>query len=76
MPVRTRIWTVARFPIGSWTTGGPPSSSDYQDCEVYLMYAESREQATKRAQSVRARLKRKGEPLPTQSCPYSDNVVH
>jgi len=47
------IWTVARFPNGSWSTGGSPDSPDYADCEVFRVNAETREQATRKAQARR-----------------------
>lgn len=66
----TRLWTVVRFPAGVWSTGGKPSSPDYEDCEVYQIPADSREKATKKAQAVRSRLVKKGSPLPTQNAPF------
>lgn len=66
-----RSWTVVRFPAGMWSTGGDPSCEDYQGCEVYLVPADSREQATRKAQSVRGRLIKNGAALPSQAAPYS-----
>jgi len=63
-------WTVVRFPAGGWSYGGKPSEPDYAESEVYLIWAKSGEEATKKAQGIRARLKKKGESLPTQSNPY------
>jgi hypothetical protein len=57
-------WTVARFPNGSWTTGGKPSSKDYENCEVFVVEAESRESATKKAQAKRSRQRRSDWLLP------------
>ncbi|WP_227658020.1 hypothetical protein, partial [Klebsiella pneumoniae] len=71
--METRLWTVARFPVGSWTTGGRPEDSDYEFSEVYQIPAESREKATKKAQAVRSRLKKKGLPFPTQKQPYRED---
>jgi hypothetical protein len=68
--MESRLWTVGRYPAGVWSTGGKPSDSDYECCEVYQIQADSREKATKKAQAVRARLVKKGSPLPTQSEPY------
>lgn len=48
------LWTVARFPNGSWTTGGKPDSPDYAQCEVWQIEASSRRDATKKAQAKRA----------------------
>jgi hypothetical protein len=62
--------TVARFPIGSWTTGGPVEDPDYENCEVYSVPLTSREAATKKAQGIRRRLVAKGLSLPTQSNPH------
>jgi len=53
------LWTVARFPNGSWTTGGKPSDPDYAECEVWRIDAESRDDAKKKAQSKRAAQQRK-----------------
>ncbi len=71
--METRLWTVARFPVGSWTTGGSPEDSDYEFSEVYQIPAESREKATKKAQAVRSRLKKKGLPFPIQKQPYRED---
>lgn len=71
--METRVWTVGRFPAGVWSTGGKPSDPEYALCEVYLIPADSREKAKKKAQSIRARLVKKGSPLPTQASPYSAN---
>lgn len=66
----SRLWTVVRFPAGMWSYGGKPSSADYENCEVFLIPADSPKAATKKAQSIRARLVKKGLPLPTQAAPY------
>jgi hypothetical protein len=65
-----RLWTVARFPVGSWTTGGKPSDEDYKHCEVYEIDADSREKATKKAKAIRVRLVKKNLALPSQDEPY------
>lgn len=44
------VWTVARFPDGSWCTGGRPDDPDYALCEVFRIEAESRDEAKKKAQ--------------------------
>jgi hypothetical protein len=49
------LWTVARFPNGSWSTGGKPTDPDYALCEVWQIEADTREKATKKAQAKRAR---------------------
>lgn len=51
-------WTVARFPSGSWTTGGKPSDADYKGCEEFVVEAPDRKTATKRAQAKRTRQRR------------------
>lgn len=65
-----RVWTVGRFPAGVWSGGGSRSDPDYSECEVYLIPAESLEQAKKKAQAIRSRLVRKGSELPSQAAPY------
>lgn len=52
------IWTVVRWPNGSWSTGGKPSDPDYEICEVWRIEADTREQATRKAQAKRSRPKR------------------
>lgn len=54
-----RLWTVARFPNGSWDTGGPPDDPCYSECEVFQVDASSREQAKKLAQAQRRKNQRK-----------------
>lgn len=48
------LWTVARFPNGSWSTGGTPDSPGYDDCEIWQIEATTREAATKKAQAHRS----------------------
>lgn len=67
--MESRLWTVVRFPDGSWSGGGKPSEPDYEHCEVYRIPAESLEKAKKKAQSVRSRLVKTGSALPSQSSP-------
>lgn len=50
-------WTVARFPNGSWTTGGRPSDPAYSECEVFVVMARSRDEAKRKAQAKRSRLR-------------------
>lgn len=64
--------TIVRFPAGSWSGGGNPEDPDYAMCEVYVIQAPSFEKAKKRAQSVRAQLRKKGAALPTQASPYTE----
>lgn len=53
------IWTVVRFPNGSWSSGGTPSDPDYSNCEVWRIEADSRMAAVKKAQAKRSRDSRK-----------------
>ena len=69
--MKQKVWTVARFPAGSWSAGGAPDIEDYKECEVYLIPARTGEEATKKAQSARSRLVRSGKPLPQQLTPYT-----
>lgn len=62
---------MVRFPVGIWSGGGSRNDPDYSESEVYLVPADSLDKAKKKAQSVRARLVKKGVPLPTQSAPYT-----
>lgn len=50
----SRIWTVVRFPNGSWSYGGSPSDPDYSECEIFSIEAASPEAAIKSAQSKRS----------------------
>lgn len=68
--MQTQLWTVARFPSGTWSTGGRVTCEEYEMCEVYQIPASSRDEAKKKAQSVRSRLVKRQLPLPTQSAPY------
>jgi hypothetical protein len=52
-------WTVVRFPNGSWSTGGKPTDPDYAACEVWQIEANSRAEATRKAQAKRSQAKRK-----------------
>lgn len=53
------LWTVARFPDGSWTYGGPPDSPDYALCTVYQILAPTPAIAVRRAQGRYWRAKKK-----------------
>ncbi|WP_252108946.1 MULTISPECIES: hypothetical protein [unclassified Halomonas] len=66
----TQLWTVVKFPNGSWSYGGPVLSPEYADCEVYCIEAPGPKTAVKKAQTIRARLKRQGKPMPTQAKPH------
>lgn len=64
-----QLWTVVRFPNGSWSTGGKPTDPDYAECEVWKIHATSREAATRKAQGRRSSARRaatlKGKPPAT-----------
>lgn len=50
-----RIWTVVRFPNGSWGYGGKPTDPDYAECEVFRISAADGKAAVKKAQAKRSR---------------------
>lgn len=54
-----QMWTVARYPNGSWDTGGRMDNPDYAECEVFRVAAEGRDQAKKKAQAERRKNLRK-----------------
>jgi hypothetical protein len=61
------IWTVVRFPNGSWSYGGSPDSPDYAECEIWRIPATTAKIAVEKAQAKRrsaiarqAKLKTKG----------------
>lgn len=56
------LWTVVRFPNGSWSYGGKPDDPDYEQCEVWRIDAESPERAVKKAQAKRRRAKPQEQP--------------
>lgn len=53
------LWTVVRFPNGSWSYGGKPTDPDYAECEVWQIYAKDAKAAVKAAQAKRSREQRK-----------------
>lgn len=53
------LWTVVRFPDGSWSYGGKPSDPDYSKCEIWQIPASSPEEAVKKAQKKRVRDRKK-----------------
>lgn len=59
-----QLWTVARFPDGSWSTGGKPSDPAYQCCDVYTVLATDRDGAKRKAQQFRRALLKKQQPRP------------
>lgn len=56
---QAEFYTVARFPSGDWSTGGSPDDPEYENCEIFIILASDRDAAKKKAQAVRARLRRK-----------------
>ncbi|WP_081651424.1 hypothetical protein [Cupriavidus sp. WS] len=50
-----RVWTVVRFPNGTWSYGGKPSDPDYALCEIFQIEASSPDKAVKKAQAKRSR---------------------
>ncbi|WP_181105429.1 hypothetical protein [Stutzerimonas stutzeri] len=69
--MESRLWTTVRFPAGVWSGGGSRNDPDYSECEVYLIPSESLDKAKKKAQAIRARLVKKGDPLPSQGAPFN-----
>lgn len=53
------LWTVVRFPAGSWSYGGRMNDPAYRDCEKWQILASSGEKAVKKAQAKRSYDKRK-----------------
>ncbi len=49
------LWTVVRFPNGSWSYGGKPTDPDYADCEVWQIEAPTSKVAISRARVRRSR---------------------
>ncbi len=45
-----QLWTVVRFPNGSWSYGGRPDSPEYAQCEVWEIEAETPTYAINKAQ--------------------------
>ncbi|OWY38870.1 hypothetical protein CEK28_10605 [Xenophilus sp. AP218F] len=54
-----KLWTVVRFPNGSWSYGGKPTDPDYEECEIWQIEATSAEKAVKKAQAKRSRDRKK-----------------
>ncbi len=52
-PMREILWTVVRFPNGSWSYGGSPDDSSYDQCEKWQIRATSSAAAVKAAQQER-----------------------
>lgn len=56
--MRGQLWTVARYPNGTWDTGGKPNDPSYEYAEVFQVIADSRDAAKKKAQAKRSRSQR------------------
>lgn len=55
MTYRVQMWTVVRFPDGSWSYGGKPDDPDYEFCEVWRIPAKTGPEAKVKAQAKRRR---------------------
>lgn len=53
--MKEMLWTVGRFPNGSWTYGGSKKDSVYENCEVFQVMATTGEAAKRKAQGLRSR---------------------
>jgi hypothetical protein len=51
------LWTVVRFPNGSWSYGGKPTAPDYAKCEIWRIEAKDGKAAVKKAQAKRSKEK-------------------
>lgn len=49
------LWTVVRFPDGSWSFGDKPDSPDYVGCEVWQIEAPDGKRAVKAGRDKRSR---------------------
>jgi hypothetical protein len=66
-----RLWTVVRFPNGSWSYGGRPDSPEYERCEVWRIEAATAKEAVKKAQAKRRRATRGVQPSAAE-CRHCD----
>lgn len=62
-----RLWTVARFPNGSWSTGGKPDCPDYAMCSVYRVLAVSEKEAKSKGQAMHRKVLRQQAKAPLVS---------
>lgn len=53
--MREQLWTVVRFPDGSWSFGGKAEDSAYELCEKWRLLSRSGQHAVKLAQGRRRR---------------------
>jgi hypothetical protein len=63
-----RLWTVVRFPDGSWSYGGSPDNPDYAECYVTQTEADSgpkaRDRVRRRWSDIKAKARREAEAKP------------
>jgi hypothetical protein len=53
--MKEQLWTVVRFPDGSWSFGGKPEDPAYELCEKWRLLSSSGQRAVKLAQGRRRR---------------------
>ncbi|WMD24016.1 hypothetical protein RAS12_30760 (plasmid) [Achromobacter seleniivolatilans] len=53
--MKEQLWTIVRFPDGSWSYGGKPNDPAYEFCEKWQIPAVEAKQAVKLAQARRRR---------------------
>ena len=66
-----RLWTVARFPNGSWSFGGKVDDPAYSESEVFRIPAFNGKEAIKKAQGQRRRDLKKKEKAQTMEATCS-----
>ena len=66
--MNNKLWTVVRFPNGSWSYGGSPTDPDYAECEVFRISAADGKAAVKKAQAKRSREHRRPVVHPVADC--------
>lgn len=59
--MKEQLWIVARFPDGSWSSGGRASSPEYANCEIFRVLATGRDDAEKKAKAEHRKAKRKAQ---------------
>jgi len=73
--MKEQLWTIVRFPDGSWSFGGKPEDPAYERCEKWRLLAGDGKQAVKRAQGRRRRtLSARLQAIYETLCP--DDVLH
>ena len=58
---KEQMWTVVRFPSGTWSYGGSIDDPSYKGCEVFRISAFTSKQAVRKAQAKRLRDRKKAE---------------